>query len=59
MCIAYPGRILELRGGTAVVDFSGARKDVNCMLVEAKVGDMVLVHAGFAIRVVDDDYKDK
>jgi len=60
MCLAVPGQIVSidgtdplLRSGT--VDFSGVRRQVNLSCVpEAKEGDYVLVHVGFAISTVDE-----
>ncbi len=54
MCLAIPAEVLEVKGNTAKVDFGqGVLRDVNVMLVEAKVGEYVLVHAGYAIQVID------
>jgi len=58
MCLAVPGEIVEMvddRGMTmATVDFGGARRSVCCACVpEAVVGDHVLVHAGFALTIID------
>jgi len=54
MCLAVPARIVEIKGDTARVDFGGRIvREVNVMLVNAKVGDYVLVHAGYAIQVLD------
>lgn len=58
MCLAVPGEILSISGAdasrTGVVSFGGARKEASLAFVpEARVGDYVLVHAGFAISVVD------
>jgi hydrogenase expression/formation protein HypC len=52
MCLGVPGKIVELRGSTAVADFSGVRREVALDIVdeEVAVGDHVLVHVGFAIR---------
>ncbi len=57
MCLAIPSRIVDLREFTATVDVSGARREVSLLLLpeEAKTGDYVLVHAGFAIQKVDED----
>ncbi len=61
MCLAVPGRIVEiiedadpaLRRGK--VDFSGVRKEVSFAFTpEARTGDYVLVHVGFALNVVDE-----
>ena len=50
MCLAYPGEIVEINGSTGDVDFGGFTKKVNLMLMpNSKIGDFVLVHAGFAI----------
>jgi hydrogenase expression/formation protein HypC len=60
MCLAVPGKIVSVSGEetlrTGVVSFGGAEKEANLAFVpEATVGDYVLVHAGFAISVVDAD----
>ncbi len=56
MCLAIPARIVELDGDRAVVDAMGNRwKAKTTLLPEAKLGDLVLVHAGFAISLVDED----
>lgn len=59
MCLAVPGKILEISGADltrrARVDFGGVRREVSlAALPEAAVGDHVLVHAGFALNVVDE-----
>lgn len=51
MCLAIPAKIVELRGETATISVDGALRDVNVSLVdEPRLGDYVLVHAGFAIQ---------
>lgn len=57
MCLAIPSRIISIDNLFATIDVFGARKDVSLMLmpVEPRVGDYVLVHAGFAIQKVDKD----
>lgn len=55
MCLAIPGKIISINGDQAEVDFGGAAKSANVSMVEAKVGDWVVVHAGFAIEVMDED----
>jgi hydrogenase expression/formation protein HypC len=60
MCLAVPGRILSIDGDDPLlragkVDFAGIQKRVNLSYVpEAKAGDYVLVHVGFAISIVDE-----
>lgn len=53
MCLAVPGKILELNGSKAIVDYGGVRREVDISLVEAGIGDYVIVHAGFAIQIMD------
>ena len=56
MCLAIPARIVELEGDVAVVDAMGNRyKAKTTLLPEVKLGDLVLVHAGFAISLVDEE----
>jgi hydrogenase expression/formation protein HypC len=55
MCLAVPGKILEIDGDTARVDFGGITREANVVLVpEAAVDSYVLVHAGFAIQVLNE-----
>ncbi len=58
MCVAVPTKVVSVEDDTAVVDVSGARRAVSLLLIEDKVnvGDYVLVHAGFAIRKVEEDF---
>jgi hydrogenase expression/formation protein HypC len=54
MCVAVPALIVRLNGTEAEVDIEGIRRNTSIYLTpEAKVGDYVLMHAGFAIKVID------
>ncbi len=54
MCLAVPAKIVELNGTTAVISVDGALRKVDVSLVEKpRLGDHVLVHAGFAIHKWD------
>jgi len=56
MCIAIPGKVIEIEYPFAVVDFKGTRKKIRIDLLEdVKEGDWVLVHVGFAIQKVDEE----
>jgi len=56
MCLAIPARIIELDGDNAVVDAMGNRFRAKTTLLEdAKLGDLVLIHAGFAISTVEEE----
>jgi hydrogenase expression/formation protein HypC len=52
MCLGVPGKIVEVMGTVALVDFAGVRRKVALDIVDEPVGpgDHVLVHVGFAIR---------
>ncbi len=60
MCLAVPGQILNLQGDDEItrmarVSFDGIVKEISLAYVpEARTGDYVLVHAGFAIQTIDE-----
>lgn len=53
MCIAVPGRVIAIEGQTAQVNFQGNTVPVNIGLIEPEVGQYVLVHAGCAIEIIE------
>jgi len=55
MCLAYPGKVVSIEGDFAKVDFGEGtiRDGVNVSLVQPRMGDYVLVHAGYAIQIVN------
>ncbi len=56
MCLAIPARIIKLEEDRAVVDAMGNQFNARTTLLpDAKLGDLVLVHAGFAISTIDED----
>jgi hydrogenase expression/formation protein HypC len=56
MCLGVPGRIVEVNGLVATVDFWGIRRQVRLELVDQPVapGDYILNHVGYAIRRIPD-----
>ncbi len=51
MCLAVPGKVVEVEGDLALVDYGGTRSRVNISLLErVDVGDYVIVHVGYAIQ---------
>ncbi len=53
MCLAVPGTILAIdENDVAEVDFFGVKRSANVSMVEAGIGNHVIVHAGFAIQVL-------
>ena len=53
MCVAIPGKVIEIFENTAKVDFNGNVVNVSTGLIEPEVGQYVLVHAGCAIEVME------
>jgi len=54
MCLAIPAKIVSKKGDTVMVDVSGVQREANIMLCpEAKIGDYIIMHAGFAIHILD------
>ena len=50
MCLAVPMKVIEIKGDMAVVESAGLRREVGAMLLDrVRLGDWVIVHAGFAI----------
>ncbi len=55
MCLAVPGKLVRIEGDVGFVEFQGAERRIGLMLLpEARVGDYVLVHAGYAIQRMDE-----
>ncbi len=61
MCLAVPAKIISLNANaddllrTGNVDFSGIQKEISLAYVpEAQIGDYVIVHAGFALSILDE-----
>ena len=56
MCLAIPGKILEIDGNSALVDFDGIKQKVIIALIEnPEVGKYIVNHAGYAIEQMDED----
>ncbi|MEO0094870.1 MAG: HypC/HybG/HupF family hydrogenase formation chaperone [candidate division WOR-3 bacterium] len=56
MCLAVVGRIEKIDGDMAIAEIMGVRKEISIVLTpEVKVGDYVMIHAGFAINPIDEE----
>ncbi|MBI5445861.1 MAG: HypC/HybG/HupF family hydrogenase formation chaperone [Deltaproteobacteria bacterium] len=57
MCLAVPMQVLSLAGDTLVAEIDGVRREASAMMLgdELRVGDYVLIHAGFAISRLDEE----
>ena len=55
MCVAAPGRVLDIKNNIATIEYSGNTVNANAGLVKIKPGDYVLVHAGLVIQRVDEE----
>lgn len=55
MCLAIPSKIIEIDDQKAVIDVDGVRRECSLLMLEdSRVGDYVIVHAGFAIHKIDE-----
>jgi len=55
MCLAIPAKIIEINGQLATVEVGGLTRQASVVLLpEARLGDYILIHAGFAISRVDE-----
>ena len=55
MCLAIPSRITEIKKNMATIDVDGVKREASLLLLEdVKVGEYVIVHAGFAIQKIDE-----
>lgn len=56
MCVAVPMIIKKIKGEKGVVEIGGVEREVGLQLLrDVKVGDYVIVHAGFAIQQLDEE----
>jgi len=55
MCLAIPSKIVEINDQMAVIDVDGVQRGCSLLLIEdPKIGEYVIVHAGFAIHKIDE-----
>ncbi|MCK5543689.1 MAG: HypC/HybG/HupF family hydrogenase formation chaperone [Desulfobulbaceae bacterium] len=55
MCLAIPSRIVSIKDDMGTIDVDGVKREVSLLLLEdPKVGEYVIVHAGFAINKIDE-----
>ena len=56
MCVGLPAKIMTMKDGVAVVDASGAKREISTELLEnVEPGDYVMVHAGIAIAKIQEE----
>jgi len=55
MCLAIPGRVVQLKGNLAKIDIGGQLRDANAEMVRIRTGDYVLVSKGMVIEKLDRD----
>jgi len=56
MCLAIPGKIIEIKKKTAIVDFLGVTREASTeFLDDVKVGEYIIVHAGCALQKLDEE----
>lgn len=56
MCLAIPSKIVKIEDNVATIDVDGVQREASLMLLEdPKIGDYVIVHAGFAINKLNEE----
>ena len=57
MCVGVPSKIKKIEDSMAIVDVLGAQREISLLLLneDVKVGDYVIVHAGFAIQKIQEE----
>lgn len=56
MCLAIPSKIVKIENNVATIDVDGVQREASLMLVEnPRIGDYVIVHAGFAINKINEE----
>ena len=56
MCLAIPSKIIQVEDNIATIDVDGVRRSASVLLLDdVRVGDYVIVHAGFAIHRIDEE----
>jgi hydrogenase expression/formation protein HypC len=57
MCLAIPSKIVKIENNVATIDVDGVRREASLLLLEdPKVGEYVIVHAGFAINKINEEH---
>lgn len=59
MCLAIPMKIIERNGNSGIVENNGIKKNISLSLVDANIGEYVLVHAGIAIAKIEERIADE
>lgn len=55
MCLAIPSKIVKIENNIGIIDVDGVQRQASLLLLEdPKVGEYVIVHAGFAIKKIDE-----
>jgi len=57
MCLAVPMKVINIEGEMAVAEIDGVKREASLMMLseDIKIGDYVLIHAGFAISRLDEE----
>ena len=55
MCFTVPGKIIKIENNIATVDYNGLERKADLSMIKAKIGDYVIVNAGFAVEKVNNN----
>ena len=56
MCLAVPMKLIKIEGTKGIAELGNLQREIGLLLLEnAKIGDYVIVHAGYAIQILDEE----
>ncbi len=56
MCLGIPMKVIKINNGLGIVELGGVKREISLQLVEdIKIGDYVIIHAGFAIQKLNEE----
>jgi len=57
MCLAIPSKIVKIENNVATIDVDGVQREASLLLIDnPRIGDYVVVHAGFAINKINEEH---
>ena len=55
MCLAVPGKIIEINGDMAIIDYDVEKRKADCSFVECQIGDYVIISNKIVIEVLNEE----
>ncbi len=55
MCLAIPGKVIEINGDNVIIEYGEEKREANCSLVKCNIGEYVIIQAGFVMVKVPEE----